>query len=410
MLDDILNSIPEEFIIHWFLKVPMNKVLLSLSSTSYLVKNNLRNEKKASIKLSYKSYGKKLLNIYIHDYGNPYYRGDIVDILGLKLNISPKTKQGFIEILNYMYYDLFIKNDAVIEFEKYDMTSNVSINDIKLEAKRSRQKRAIIKPQINSWNNSNFKYWYNHVKPNKTIAALLLETLIEEVIYPVEQYWLNDNIYAIDTWSKNNPIYAYYYGKVDNIHRFKIYAPFSKKNKFKNNATSPILRLPNNDSNKHLLIVKSDKDYILIKTILKYLKVDDVSMCVVSSESSNINQFVNMFKYLYDNIWVMYDYDSTGIINSFLLSAAFRVHPIFIKHSNHVTIDDIKPDILRGLKRNLNKYKIDFKVDDLIAFMNSYKAVKYIPNDIKDFANLCLYDINKAVKYTNVILNKIQEL
>ena len=170
---------------------------------------------------------------------------------------------------------------------------------------------ASIKIKKRLWSDVDRKYW----------GSLGLSTtfLDSRKVVPLDNYWIND---VLLYWNnKYNPAYSYEFG---NSIR-KIYSPLASKYKFLTNAGEHIiqgeefLQLSNT-----LIITKSYKD-VLVLASLGYEAV------APQSESTSISdEFITNAKQNYQDIYLLYDNDETGIKYSDKVCTEYSLIPIFV--------------------------------------------------------------------------------
>lgn len=170
---------------------------------------------------------------------------------------------------------------------------------------------ASIKIKKRAWSDIDRKYWGS--------IGLSTTFLDSRKVVPLDNYWIND---VLLYWNnKYNPAYSYEFG---NSIR-KIYSPLASKYKFLTNAGEHIIQgeefLQPSDT---LIITKSYKD-VLVLASLGYEAV------APQSESTSISdEFITNAKQKYQNIYLLYDNDETGIKYSDKVCTEYSLIPIFV--------------------------------------------------------------------------------
>ena len=170
---------------------------------------------------------------------------------------------------------------------------------------------ASIKIKKREWQEVDRKYWGS--------LGLSTSFLDSRKVVPLDNYWVND---ALLYWfNKYNPAYSYEFG--NGIR--KIYSPLASKFKFLTNAGEHIIQgeeflQPANT----LIITKSYKD-VLVLANLGYQAV------APQSESTSISkEFITNVKQNYNNIYLLYDNDETGMKYSDKVCLEYSLIPIFV--------------------------------------------------------------------------------
>jgi len=388
MLDDI-------FIFSKYLKIPINTIEDCIINGTK-ISNPLRIDRKPSASFRYGKDDK----LRLVDYARPEYGGDIIDIVGIIINVNVTTSKGFIKAGEHII-DNLIKNVDV--FNTYKPTridkNSIFIEDIKSSF-------TFITVEYCKWNNNNFLYWYNYIRPNKELAKLLIKQLQHWNIYPILKYWLNSNIRATKIAKLNDPIYSYRLGTAAGNVLYKLYMPYSKV-KFVTNASQTFNYIDSVADTKFGIIVKSIKDAVFLNVFAKYLGYNDVSFIAINSETTTIsiidfNLLINKF----ENILIFYDYDEAGLLNAYVNSLKYNIEPIFITNNLYNPLS-IKINTIELINSKLKK-DIGFTptTNDYLNFINLYSRKTYI--ETKDFTDyLKRYGVNKTIKVFIVMYEAI---
>jgi len=147
-------------------------------------------------------------------------------------------------------------------------------------------------------------------------------------VQPAEHVWVNGNL--IVSSNRYNPIYAYNFGEG----KVKIYQPYSKFKWLSNTSVSDLQglsQLP--DSGDALVITKSLKDVMC-------LDIFKIPAIAPSSESCVIP--ADIVKMLYDRftkIYILYDFDRTGISFANKHRKLYGFKPLFFTNGKFSTFD-----------------------------------------------------------------------
>ena len=395
--DYIKHLVDDINLFSYYLKLD-TKIIEDCIINKTKINNPLRVDKHPSASFKYRRNG----TLVLIDYARKEYSGDIFHIVGIIKNLNSNKNTDFIKICKS------IINDTITNKEVYSSFKNIKLN--------YEQYKEITKTTINykkitveykSWDTKNFKYWYDFVRPNKELGIILLKTLQEHNIYPIERYWINNNNRASKVATIDNPIYAYLLKiNKEGIREYKLYSPFEKFNKFRTNSKDIFNYFNKNMKNDVLIISKSVKDMILLKIMFKYLHIDYIDVITVNSESNIIKpEDMEIIKKNYSVIFTFYDYDKIGILYSFYMNSVFNTIPLFlytiIDYRNSYTNDDLKPIINR-----INKY-IDYKINniDFGYFLESHTFINETSNTEKDLADyLFKYGIEDGINVVNHLI------
>lgn len=172
-----------------------------------------------------------------------------------------------------------------------------------IESNKKEKRIKEIKLLKQSYTPTDIKYWGEYyISPS---------LLIKYNIYSCKYVWVDGVL--VRTYSSNNPTYAYWLSIHDKKDIFKIYSPFAPKGrKWLSNASSDVVQgiaQLQFDDNK-LIITKSLKDVIVLR-ILGYESI------ALLHEGAKIPYWIeSMLKRYYNHIFVLYDNDNTGKIES----------------------------------------------------------------------------------------------
>ena len=399
MLKDYIESLLDEvFIFSYYLKLDKN-IIEDCVINSKKIKNPLRLDKHPSASFKVTRNNKLIMT----DYAKPEYAGDIYAVVGITLGLNCNNNTDFITICETIINDL-IKDKKILNTYK-----PTKINKQYIEDNNKEIKNTYITVQYERWNNINFTYWFNHIRPNKELGVLLLKELQYHDIYPIEKFWLNDNIRATKIIKPNEPIYAYLLNTVDSIRYYKIYMPNSKR-KFITNSNFRINYLNKANKTKYGIIVKSIKDLIFLKVFTKYLNINDIDFISISSETINLTtDEYNKIKNKFDFIFTFYDWDKAGVLNAYKLYSQFQIKAIFITKNDFNPLKEMTTKEVDNFN-NAIQYSVDYPLS-IHSFINFIKEFSIdITNKAKDFSDyLNIYGIEKTSKLLIELYDTIKE-
>lgn len=159
--------------------------------------------------------------------------------------------------------------------------------------------RIKIKVSVRNWNNNDKVYWFDKYKVN-------LETLTKYEVYPISNFWMDNQMFYVQKLA-----YAYYFEPGI----FKIYQPELQVGQgkwFTNLDTGTkwhgYKQLP--DKADFMFITKSLKD-VMVLSELGFVAISP------HNETPNIpEKIIDNLKSRFNKIYVYYDNDTTGVLNS----------------------------------------------------------------------------------------------
>lgn len=165
-----------------------------------------------------------------------------------------------------------------------------------------------IKVKVRRYNQIDRDFWRTY--------GITVNTLAEYKVLPITYYWINDYMFRCLTQS-----YAF-----EHDNRFKIYRPFDLENKWYSNLTRDDYSGYNqlNWLGEKLIITSSLKDVM----VFRELGYDAISS---QSEVPDIDSsFIEKLKKRFTNIFINYDNDETGILNSEKLTEKYGFPRFFV--------------------------------------------------------------------------------
>lgn len=247
---------------------------------------------------------------------------------------SPLGVVSFVmKLYNCSYFEALsiINRDMCLGLEglstKADGKVNSPVNVPKKRPFEVNNKHKLIEIEAQIFKKEDVAYWESY--------GITLSTLIRYNVRTVKYVWLNGIM--VRMYSRSNPVYSYYLGEKDKKQYYKIYSPKSPKHKkWLTNAPQNIIQGINNLTwtDDKLIITKSLKDVML----LNEMGIDAVAL---QSETSSLEErTATLFMASYDDIYVLFDNDETGVKFSAKLCKEYNTFKsIFIK--NKFAVKDI---------------------------------------------------------------------
>lgn len=193
-----------------------------------------------------------------------------------------------------------------------------------------------IKIRAKPWTSETSNYWQQFGISAKTLKLFN--------VYPIDYFWINEHRF----YTKFG--FAYYFGKVDEIDKFKLYFPFEEK-RFITNCSTDILQgydqLPWNG--KLCIISKSLKDVMVLHEC-------EYSAIATSSESHYLDP-EKLFR-RFDRVIVFWDADLAGIEGAKMMNYKYALESITVPE---------EPGI-KDLAEYRAKYGYD-KTKDLLKYL-----------------------------------------
>jgi len=250
------------------------------------------------------------------------------------------------KMFNLGYFDAVSKIAGDFGVAGYNYKKNLSagpvIQDYKKVKRVYETKVVELKVKRRPWNFKDKEYWKSF--------GIKKSTLEKYRVSPVSHVFFNDYIMTADS-------YAYCYMELkDNKVSYKIYQPYSKKNKWLNNANYSVhqgyTQLP--ESGNLLVITKSLKD------VMSLLDVSGISSVAVQAESVTIKDTVMQeYQDRFTNVLLLFDNDEPGIKASEKFSNECCITPIYMPK-------DIGKDFSDVVKA-VGKYNADSIIKEIIC-------------------------------------------
>ena len=297
----ILSNTTEEAIFSYYLDISVSDIKESINNQSIKIRNKHRFEQNPSIVFTYRNKLKMI------DFGSRAWTGDCFHIAGNILGKNCNDGRDFMFILNHIIENIIKSNTKYISIDTPVTYIPKELTKIEILTKD------FIKSDYNYFNQFN-------IRNNSIINTFV-----------IQNYWINDNLNTYE-YSKNDPCYAYYLGKIQDTILWKLYFPLRKENRFICNNKICIENINEIKGNKFLILVKSQKDKLLLRQIFKDLNINIVDVYSVNSENIIIpDNIIKFIRNKYNKIFSAFDNDKAGIESTNLLVASYNIYPIFLK-------------------------------------------------------------------------------
>lgn len=335
-------ALDQIYILSKYLGINELDIHYCLKSTSNKIKNPLRDDKHASLGIMYiaSKYGDKL---YVKDFGDDYYTGDIFQLVGLSLNKDSNNKEDFKTICKHILANYHSTNVGFCAPNKFIGAKSKQLTYIEVE--------------IRDWLKQDDYYWRQF--------GLTRFDLEKNHVYPVFRAYVGTTIY---TSTLSDICYAYYLGTNDGMTLYQLYFPYRTKDcgrpRFITNNRHRILSLLNFNSNaQNLLVLKSRKDEIFLWThILLYYGAhmsNPVSTFALSTESGSkltSNDISLLNKTNIRRKFIFLDNDKSGIATMKYHRDEYGFIPIFLPRGTKDITDYCKKFGLEKTKLLAQEY------------------------------------------------------
>lgn len=308
----ILERVTQEDIMEKYLKIPVNTE--NMYGNSFC--NPFRKDESPTCNYYYDDAGKLRMRDFGGEWTDRLYNMDIFDVIGHIYMIDPGNKQGFKIIQNIIAKDFNI--------HKYQNNQEeVQLLDMFLNNQQNKKKKLrFIKVVPRAWNKADEQYWYNRY-------GISLKTLKRFKVYPVAMLYVENAYGTVNQsyeYDYTNPAYAYYGGKEQEIHLWKVYFPLNKNPKF----TKVIANKQFVQGKEQFLptrvgvVTKSYKDVMVLAEF-------GIQAITLSTETSILKpDDIFFLKTNCDIVVSLLDYDKQGIKMANKLKKKYGIQPFML--------------------------------------------------------------------------------
>lgn len=344
----VLSRLTQEEIFAYYLNCSIVEIQQCLQDKNEKILNTVRYEENPSLSFMYKK--KKL---YAKDWGDDTYSGDCFHMAARKLQFNINDKTGFTSTLWHIINNMIYNNRNTIEntvIEEY-----VEVQDYEPNYAKKHINRIVIEER--DFERLDLNYFYQY--------GFQYNDLIEGNIKCVLNAYYNGH--KLYSYSKLDPCYAYFLGVEPNtkIKLYQLYYPNRPhKDRFKGNNIYPFQYPHELSTGLALVITKSRKDCLLLRSILKRLGYPMIHVISISSEGANIPSALDAYlKTTYNHIFTFYDFDKAGKRAAFKLKKEYGYIPLFLTNGKMNTTDYKAKDI-----SDYSKY---FSIDKAITLVST---------------------------------------
>jgi hypothetical protein len=315
-----------------------------------------------------------LEKIKMHDFGDTYWRGDIIDIAGKCIASGTLHGKNFIDTCNHIL--------NLAETNTYYITPT----SVKPTITKTHPPFIAISPR--DFTKDDLIWW----KKNKSLDV---NDLTKGNIVAVDAAWLSSAPYEegdlpIYNYYKNDRCFAYYLGNIQNINIFKLYFIDRGRNgdtkaRFITNNVLPLEGIFELDKADALVIMKSRSDALLLRKILnesciKHLlsSTGELQITVTNFTSETIRLNSDLAKWLtnrYTYIFTNNDFDREGIRGGKYHLRKYGMQPLFLTNGKLYSIDYHAKDLTDYSRNHGYTAAINLVFDNIERIINELKTV-----------------------------------
>jgi DNA primase len=305
-------------------------------------KNPIRNENKSSCKFYYNGNNE----LYLVDFSG-WFRGNVFDFV---MFMEGKT---FKETL-LLIYERYVQKKS-IPFSVYrskqvekSKTTFKSYSDTKIDV------------DFSDFNKSNSRFW--------TEQGITINTLNLFKVKLANRVDVNNKIVYVNSYSFK--AYMYYFGKVENVHRVKIYFPGMDRKFITNSREIEGLKQLSYNKNE-LVITKSLKDVMLL------YEFGIESIAPPSEGFLFSEEFIESLQKRYNKIYVLFDFDYAGVRGMQRLKKSHGIEPILLQE---------RREYVKQAKDLTDHYKL-FKSNYLESLKHKNLTIKQLVQEFRVLLN-----------------------
>jgi len=323
--DKILNELNQVETFSKYTGIPETEIAACLSNSNRKTNNLLRIDNSASLGFKWViDKGTREYKIKMYDFADSIWRGDIIDIVGVILQLNPHNNKDFVQIcthiLQYGYGTKPINYSITVEKK---LNTNRIINTINVE--------------LRDFTERDLKYWKN--------VGLTPNDLVTGRIYAINRYSVNDSNYYYKH-NANDVCYGYLLDVVHNTQIWKLYFVNRGRNgdtraRFVTNNIYPLEAMHELKPATALVITKSRGDCLLLRKLLDKIQKaanlsflqGNITLCVTNFTTETARLSKPLFTALkkdYEYIFSNTDFDREGIRSAKHHLKHFGIQPLFL--------------------------------------------------------------------------------
>lgn len=366
-----------------------------LQHKSFKVNNPLRMDKHPSLGFMLYKNNEGFNVIHCRDFGEPYYSGDCFKIAGKRLKLNSDKGSHFNKILNHILVYVILKNEdkSLLKLDLSELPPSIIQHDYRVKSLFS---FSYLVPTRNF-----LSYW-------RSLLFYDVKTMLNEnYIYEPANVIIDDTL--VHTYSSNNRNLAilYYLGNYEGNGLYKLYKPYGGKyDKFRTNNRFLIEALHELKGNTNLILSKSRKDCVILRSLIKHLGIKNIDVISVTSESLVFRDDFS-FNYInskYENIFTLFDYDNIGTSYMFYNYIVYNIIPIWLTSNKELDSERCK-FILEFI---YNEVGLEYSIDEMFTILSKYQNhIDIVDYKGKDVAELVYYNRDYSLHFLTNILNNI---
>lgn len=396
MLKNLILDSYQAKVFNHYMNISEYDIKYCLQTKSNKVRNPMRLDKHPSVGFLIYKNNEGIKVLYCKDFADDRYVGDCFKIAGRMLRLNSDRGEDFIKILKHIVVNVIFKGDVPDSYKVGlpEIQSIYSGKDFKVTSHLSFSYMGSSRNFTNYW---------------KRLLYYDVETILKEnFVYDPLNVYVDDKLVHIQSRNIENLAILYYLGNYQSSDIFKLYKPYTKYkgDKFKTNNKFVIEALHELKGNDFLILTKSRKDCIVLRSIIKRLNITKIDVISVNTESVVFKDSFTLPYILekYLKIYSIFDYDNVGVPYMFYNYIVNDIIPIVIQSDK-----DIDEDRCRFiLDKIYYESGLQYDLEEMFEILNRYIYSVTIPDYTgKDISDMVSTNKNYSLGFITNILNNI---
>lgn len=396
MLKNLILDNYQSKVFNYYMDISEYDITYCLQHKSNKVRNPKRLDKNPSVGFLLYKNDEGIKVLYCKDFADDRFCGDCFKIAGRMLKLNSNKSADFIKILKHIAVNVIFKGDIPTDYN-IDLTNIPTISNSKefsVNSYFSFSYLGFSRNFINYWK----RLLFTHVET----------TLKDNYVYDPTNVYIDGMLIHIQSNNLENLAIMYYLGTYKSQPVCKLYKPNSKNNKekFRTNNKFPVEALYELKGNDNLILTKSRKDCIVLRSLIKYLNIKTIDVISVNTESIVFDDdfFLPYILEKYSNIYSIFDYDNVGLPYMFYNYIVNNITPVIIQSNREIDVERCK----FILEKIYHEIGIQYDIEELFEILNSYSYNVTISNYFgKDISDMVSTNKNYSLGFITNILNNI---
>ncbi len=341
LLRQIRANAKDEELFAYMLNIPVEEVVFSINC-NIKISNPHRIDNSPSFSFMAIQKG-NYTKVIMYDFGDKRYRGDIIDLAGIVLNLNPRKPNEFITICET------ILNRFIPNIKSSTNTIRVKSNETK-----------VIDIIPRDWDRQDISYWKQY--------GLTIDDLNKGKVCAVDTAFITnpktDEEIRIYDFNRKDLCYAYTLGVHNGVILYKLYFPYRKHSKVKprfiTNNKFTFECIDELMYCSHLIITKSRKDVLALRKSLKGTislptgsLLVDADFISVNGESFHLTEReVSYLRNIAPNVYTLLDFDYAGIVSANYHRHKYNIPALFLTNGRFGSFDYGAKDYTDYVKLN----------------------------------------------------------